>query len=298
MKKPKSTVLLFFILIVGTFISLLALNPVTTSNPLQTILLITASIAAISFFFGLFTEDYSWTDRLWSTVPVGYAWIYAASASFSPNLLLSALLVTLWGSRLTANFARRGGYANGEDYRWPILKKRIGNKFLWQVFNLFFIAYYQQLLFVCFTLPLYFLTMVPQAPLNLASILCSVAMLLFLTLETLADQQQYTFQQAKYGFLPKQKKLEKEYEQGFRTSGLFSRSRHPNYLGELGFWWSVFAFSAFGTKTLVSLALLGPLMLTLLFIGSTVFTEQITSGKYPQYKEYKKRTWPILFRLW
>ncbi|WP_155816649.1 DUF1295 domain-containing protein [Sphaerochaeta pleomorpha] len=298
MKKPKTTVLLFFTIMLGTFVAILTAYPVKTTNPLMIITTLTCINASVSFLFGLLTEDYSWTDRLWSTVPVGFAWIYASNASFSPSVTVAAMLITLWGIRLTANFARRGGYADTEDYRWSILRKRIPNRFLWQVFNLLFIAFYQQLLFVCFTLPLYFLTVTLEKTLSAGILVSSVAMLAFLTLETFADQQQYTFQQAKYGLLPKQKELEEEYKKGFRTSGLFLRSRHPNYLGELGFWWSLFAFCAAGTKTLFSPALLGPLMLTLLFIGSTVFTEQITTSKYPQYKEYKKQTWPILFRPW
>ena len=35
-------------------------------------------------------------------------------------------LVTLWGARLTFNFARKGGYApGGEDYRWAVLRARM-----------------------------------------------------------------------------------------------------------------------------------------------------------------------------
>jgi hypothetical protein len=35
-------------------------------------------------------------------------------------------------------------------------------------------------------------------------------------------------------------------------------------------------------------------MLTFLFVGSTIFTESITGGKYPAYKEYQARTSPII----
>ncbi len=33
-----------------------------------------------------------------------------------------ALLILLWGARLTFNFARKGGYSGTEDYRWPVLR--------------------------------------------------------------------------------------------------------------------------------------------------------------------------------
>lgn len=44
--------------------------------------------------------------------------LLAGFASFAdPRLNLMAVLVTLWGARLTYNFARKGGYTGMEDYR-------------------------------------------------------------------------------------------------------------------------------------------------------------------------------------
>jgi steroid 5-alpha reductase family enzyme len=298
MKNHTFVVGVFLLLIACIFIIVISANPIQSSNPLRTILIITVLNAAVSFFFALSTNDYSWTDRLWSTVPVGFVWIYASSHSYSPAITLAALLATVWGIRLTANFARRGGYSNNEDYRWSILRKRIENRFLFQVFNLLFIAIYQQLLFVCFTIPFYFLSLSSHTTINGRMLFASLAMLCCLLLETIADQQQYTFQQSKYGLMPKIQKLNEDYKRGFRTCGLFARSRHPNYFGELGFWWSLYLYCAFATESYFGPILLGPVMLTLLFIGSTIFTEQITASKYPQYKEYKKQAWPILFRPW
>ena len=54
---------------------------------------------------------HSWVDRLWSIVPVVYVWIFAGYAGFADARLdVMAVLVTLWGARLTFNFARKGGY--------------------------------------------------------------------------------------------------------------------------------------------------------------------------------------------
>ncbi|NCB01542.1 MAG: DUF1295 domain-containing protein, partial [Spirochaetia bacterium] len=74
---------------------------------------------------------------------------------------------------------------------------------------------------------------------------------------------------------------------------LFSFSRHPNYLGELGVWWSIYLLGTTMYGELLNWTIIGPLMLTLLFIGSTWFTEIITSKKYPEYTLYKEEVWPI-----
>ncbi len=275
----------------------MSIMPIESHGALATVAIVTLLTASVSFLFGLITGDYSWTDRLWSTTPVAYAWIYAYAGAWSFVSVVGALLVTLWGARLTFNFARRGGYTGGEDYRWPILREKIGNSVLWQLFNLLFIAGYQQFLFICFTVPLYMVATTVRGAYTPVISVGVLLFLFFLVLETVADQQQYDFQQAKYGLKDKEKSLEADYKRGFRTTGLFAISRHPNYLGELGVWWSIYMISVGSMGTLVHWSLFGPILLTLLFVGSTKFTEGITTAKYPQYKEYQERVWPIFPKL-
>lgn len=65
-------------------------------------------------------------DKLWSIAPVCYFWHFAlhdrlahgAGVPLNYRLVCMAALATLWGSRLTYNFARKGGYRWAEeDYR-------------------------------------------------------------------------------------------------------------------------------------------------------------------------------------
>ena len=80
-------------------------------SALMIVLVTAAAVCAFAWIASLVSHDHSWVDRLWSIVPVAYVWIFAASAGLS-NLRLDvmAVLVTLWGIRLTFNFARKGGY--------------------------------------------------------------------------------------------------------------------------------------------------------------------------------------------
>ncbi len=82
-------------------------------------------------------------------MPGVYAWTTAYKGGFNERQVLMAGLVTLWGLRLTFNFARKGGYTwppwgGEEDYRWPVLRKNplFGNPIVWFLFNLFFISFY------------------------------------------------------------------------------------------------------------------------------------------------------------
>jgi steroid 5-alpha reductase family enzyme len=56
-----------------------------------------------------------------------------------------AILITIWGTRLSYNFYRKGGYSmDAEDYRWKIVKKKFDSvsKYLWEPFHLGFIVLY------------------------------------------------------------------------------------------------------------------------------------------------------------
>ena len=72
----------------------------------------------------ILTREYSWTDRLWSIVPAVYCLIVAVDLEFqSARVNIMTVLATMWGIRLTFNYALKGGYwVGGEDYRWIYLR--------------------------------------------------------------------------------------------------------------------------------------------------------------------------------
>jgi steroid 5-alpha reductase family enzyme len=99
---------------------------------------VVGAVVAYCFIVGELTRNNSQVDKLWSIVPIYYVWHMAAVGGFTDRMVLMAVLVTIWGVRLTYNFARRGAYtwkfwAGEEDYRWEILRKRPGfsNKVIW-----------------------------------------------------------------------------------------------------------------------------------------------------------------------
>ena len=84
---------------------------------------------------------------------------------------------------------------------------------------------------------------------------------------------------------------------GFLDQGLFRYSRHPNFFFEQAQWWLFFLMGAAAAASLAQWTVLGAFLLSLLFLGSTRFTEQISASKYPAYADYQRRTsmlipWP------
>ncbi|MDQ1588312.1 MAG: hypothetical protein QOJ77_1477 [Microbacteriaceae bacterium] len=259
-------------------------------NPLLVCLWILLAACVLTWTLSLVTREHSWVDRIWSIVPVVYVWVFAAAAGLrDARLDILAALVTLWGIRLTFNFARKGGYApGGEDYRWTVLHGRM-KRWQFAMFNLFFIVIYQNVLLLLITLPAW-TAFLHQTPLTALDAVAAIIFLLLLAGETLADQLQWNFQlwkasETAAGRTPHPR---------FVQSGLFRYSRHPNFFFEQAQWWVVFFFGAIAAGSVLQWTALGAILLTLLFIGSTVFTESISLSRYPEYAEYQGRTSPII----
>lgn len=255
-----------------------------------------AAFALICWLGAVITDDLSWVDRLWSVLPVIYTLHFWSYDKDNARLSVMVTLALAWGVRLTYNFYRKGGYtSHGEDYRWAVLRKEIPNPWLFHLFNLVFIAVLQNILLFAITLPAY-TALVNETPLNFGDIVASLTFFLALALETMADQQQWVFQESKHNKLPRLPELAHDYENGFLTSGLFVYSRHPNFFAEQVIWISFALFSLTATGDLELFSWFGALSLVLLFQGSTTFTEKITKSKYPAYAEYQQTTsrlWPL-----
>ena len=88
----------------------------------------------------------------------------------------------------------------------------------------------------------------------------------------------------------------------FIQSGLWSRSRHPNYFGEIVLWTGIAVMALPGLKGLSWLALISPLFVTLLLtrISGVPLLEgkaDAAWGGEEEYETYKRRTPLLIPRL-
>lgn len=262
-------------------------------NSYVTIMLITAFVC---FLVSEITRNYSQVDKLWSIMPIIYC-IIALINHPSPRMLIMSLLVCLWGFRLSYNFYRKGGYniipwKGEEDYRWKIMRENplLRGRFRFGLFNFFFISFYQHFLILLFCSPLLIVSKYQNTDFNLIDLIASVLILIFIIVETIADNQQFRFQTLKRQPGENPGIYKYSLEQGFLSAGLWRFVRHPNYLSEQAIWLSFYFFGAAASGMIFNWTLTGAVLLILLFQGSTMFTEALSNKKYPEYSEYKKRT--------
>jgi steroid 5-alpha reductase family enzyme len=256
------------------------------SNALDVCLWIFGGACLGTWLLSLVTREYSWVDRIWSLIPIAYLAVFASAADFRDTRLNTMLaLVTAWGLRLTFNFARKGGYApGGEDYRWGILRARLG-PWRFQLFNAGFISFYQNVILLLICLPAETALRHPR-PFGYADLVATVVFVGLLAGETIADQQQWNFHQWKRAEVA----AGREPRPRFLQTGLFRYSRHPNFFFEQAQWVMVYVFGAIAAGSPFQWTGVGAVLLILLFIGSTAFTESITASKYPEYADYQRTT--------
>lgn len=291
------------------------------TNPLIFLLNFTLFLAPIFLVLSELNRNYSQVDRAWSILPTLYNAHYVIYAHLTglETRRLDALLVVsiIWSvsafiptphgfpltygqTRLTFNYWRKGGYNIGsEDYRWEVLRSYL-NPGLFFLFNVIFISFAQLVLLFLITTPTYVLlvaarlaTVEKEMPSwDDLDLLGASAIILFVLLSFIADQQQWNFQQAKAAY-SKTAKVPAPFKQadldrGFVSTGLWAYSRHPNFAAEQAVWISFYHWSCFTTGVLGNWSAVGPLGYVALFQASTWFTELITAKKYPEYKLYQK----------
>ncbi|MBK8564037.1 MAG: DUF1295 domain-containing protein [Saprospiraceae bacterium] len=302
----KTIVLLLLALIVLPFVAFKYDAPLAPEqlDMLLAMLKLMCGVAFTCFVVSEITRNCSQVDKLWSIMPIGYTWYFAYAGGWDARMTLMAVLATVWGLRLTFNFWRRGGYswipwAGEEDYRWSVLRKMplLSGRLRWAAFNLGFISFYQMGLVLLFTLPAVMAWHGKDVPLGMLDGFAAAFFVGLVIIETIADQQQWNYQQEKHRRIAAGEPLTGEYAKGYLDTGLWAKIRHPNYAAEQVIWLTFYLFSVAATGRWLNGSLVGAVLLLLLFQGSADFSEKISSEKYPTYKDYIKRVGRFLPKL-
>ena len=248
--------------------------------------LLAADLAAtlVIFGFSMAFDNSSFYDAYWSVAPMVLAPALAlgegaSGAPFTRRLIVCAL-VFAWGARLTWNWARGWEGFKHEDWRYVEQRKSTG-KLYWLV-SLFGLHLMPTGLVFAACLPLFPALHDGTAPLGPLDVLGVVVAVGSILVEALADEQLLAFRKRMH---PPGTVL---------AEGLWSRSRHPNYVGELSFWWGVVAFGMAADPHGWAFAA-GALSITALFIFISVpLLDKRSLARRPGYAEHMARV-PALF---
>jgi steroid 5-alpha reductase family enzyme len=248
--------------------------------------LLVADVVATLVIFGFSRvhRNSSFYDAYWSVLPPLFAvYWYLANAQAGVDIArawLVIVLVWLWGIRLTANWAVHWGGLTHEDWRYPIVRARAGRAELWaDLFGLHMFPTFQVFLA---SLPIYAVMTRGQAPLGWLDALAAAVTLGAILIETVADLQLRAF-------------IKRKQPGTFITSGLWAWSRHPNYFGEIGFWWGLMLFGLAAAPDQWWWVVPGALTMTAMFAFASIpFMDQRSLERRPGYAEHMRRVSAIV----
>jgi steroid 5-alpha reductase family enzyme len=233
----------------------------------------------VIFIFSRRFANSSFYDPYWSVIPplLAVYWFctkHAADANVTRAMLVTGL-VWLWGIRLTANWATYWGGLKHEDWRYPIVRARAGRfAFLADFFGIHFYPTVQVFL-AC--LPIYAVMTHGHVPLGWLDALAVVVTLGAIAIETIADLQLHAF-------------IKTRKPGTFINSGLWGWSRHPNYFGEISFWWGLMLFGLAAAPGQWWWIVPGALTMTGMFLfASLPFMDNRSLERRPAYAEYMKK---------
>jgi steroid 5-alpha reductase family enzyme len=195
----------------------------------------------------------------------------------SPERLPLILIICFWSFHLIWQTISSTNNIQHEDWRYQLMRKEYKTNFsLFAFFALHLLPMCEVLLGSSSIYYIYINT-------HVDSVLDSLFLLFTFSgvlLEYIADKQLNDFRQFK--------KKSKENRFAVLSQGLWKYSRHPNYLGEMIFWWGLFGLGYVYHAPLWTI--LGPLLITLTMIfGSIPMSEERLFRKYPEYKFVQQR---------
>ena len=191
------------------------------------------------------------------------------SARLDARSILLWALVVIWATRLGTFLFRRIRKA-GKDDRFDELKPS---------FIRFLNVWTIQGLWVTFTMAaaLIAITSTNHKPFDIFAIIGLVVWIIGFLIEVAADAQKSRFN------------ANPENKGKFINTGLWSRSRHPNYFGDFCVWWGLFLVALAGGGWW---SVAGPLLMSimLLKVSGVALLEKDIGERRPAYCDYVRRT--------
>ena len=201
------------------------------------------------------------------------------SISLNFGNLILVLLISIWTIRLGLFLFMRIHKA-GEDKRFRTIKTSASQFFM--TFTLSGL-----LVTLCSMCALVAISSPEGLVMNALTYVGIILFIIGFGIEIVADNQKTAFRSIEAN------------KDSFITSGLWSKSRHPNYFGEVLLWFAIAVISFSSLEGLQLITLISPIFtyILLVYVSGVRMLEDMNDKKWAddeQYKSYKKNT-PMLF---
>jgi len=228
---------------------------------------------AVVFLASIAADNSSVYDPYWSAapVPIALAWLLAgrgALASVDLRAVVMLLLAALWAGRLTLNWARGWRGLSHEDWRYNDYRTRTPRLY-WGVSFLGFHLFPTILVFLgC--LSLYPVLVDHSTRFGALGLLAVAVTSAAIWIEARADRELFAH------------RSNPDNRGRLLETGVWKYSRHPNYFGEVSFWWGLY-LAALSANPSYWWVVVGPASITGLFVLISVpMMEGHMADKHPE----------------
>lgn len=273
----------FAIVTLAYVVGLVVATAVVKAVPLDWHPLLKLAVADVAatvavFLFSWANDNTSVYDPYWSVAPVVIALWLALGPGAERGLDLRQLavlgLVSLYGLRLTWNWARGWTGLTHEDWRYVDFRTKTGRGY-W-LMSLTGLHLFPTLMVILGCLPLHAALSGPAVPFGALDVVAALVTLAAIAIETLADEQLRGFRR------------QKREDGAICDVGLWSWSRHPNYFGEISFWVGLWLFGVSAGAPWWTAA--GWVSMVTLFLGASIpMAEKRSLARRPHYAQHQKR---------
>ena len=210
------------------------------------------------------------------------SYVYCQSSEFNIASLILSLFIIVWAIRLGSFLFFRIKKA-GEDKRFRDIKPSPTRFFMTWTLQGTWVS-------LCSACAITAISTTEGIILNEIFVLGAFTFIIGFLIEVVADNQK-----TKFRSIPENKDK-------FITTGLWSYSRHPNYLGEITLWLGVALMSFSSLEGLQLITLVSPIFtyLLLVYVSGVRLLEASGNKKWghlSSYQEYKKNTPTLFFKI-
>lgn len=234
----------------------------------------------VVFAFSRAYHNSSFYDAYWSVIPpllLAFWWWQGPVELTGPGALrcwLMTVVMLYWAVRLTGNWAYGFPGLHHEDWRYPLLREGAG-RFAFLA-DLFGIHLFPTLQVFVGMLPVYVAATRPGDGLVWLAWVAFAVGIAAVSLELAADVQMHRFVAAKRRGSAAGAVME---------TGLWAWSRHPNYFGEVGFWFSLALFGISASPRDAWWLFVGVAVMLAMFLGASIpMMEKRSLERRPQYQ--------------
>lgn len=253
---------------------------VAPGGPIIKALIADVVATAVIFGFSRAYSNSSFYDPYWSVIPplLAMYWMLAAGDVGLRGWVAFAL-VCLWAVRLTGNWASYWSGLDHEDWRYPMVRARYARFPMTMDFLGIHLFPTVQVFLGC--LPLYAALTYSQDSFIWLDWVAAAAVLAAVAIEHVSDRQLHAF-------------LARKQQGEFIREGLWAWSRHPNYFGEVLFWWGVLGFGLAAHPAGWWWLIIGAVAMTTMFVFVSIpMMDERNCERRPGYADFMRKV-PML----